>query len=309
MSWLTNTPANLNKLIVVLAVALAVSLLALMVAPHWQHNLLFLQISRQLAGDQAGCTDEAAQATGLDARSRGMAAYACAAYDRAADILSDASASDPGELSNRYYHVESLLRTGEQALAVKQLADPEVRRLFETRALDQLDENVLALVADAGSTDPKVYYALGRLNSREEPIAAAGYYERGLRLDAARETAQAQLALAFVARQRQEWQPVQEAYQNAVMYADLATLKCDILNEAAGTAMFEANDGERALLWAAQLRDLCPWLPDGWLHLIYFNAYLGRSNQALLWYDEAQETRFAGSAVLEEARDYVLKNQ
>lgn len=73
--------------------------------------------------------------------------------------------------------------------------------------------------------------------------------------------------------------------------------------------MFEAADGEQALVWAAQLRDLCPWLLDGWIHLIYFNSYLGRSDEALQWYDMAQQTRFAGLSVLEDARNYVLANQ
>lgn len=309
MFWPANAATKRSTILLIAAVAAAVLLAAILVWPLLQRNLLFVQIAAQMAGTPGECAGQLAGGAALDVRSRGLAAYACGEYGKAAALLAEDETGLPAAVLNSYFEVESLLKAGDYAAAVEELKDAETRSLFETRGLDQQAVSDLTLVVDAGSTDPRIYYTLGRLSSQENPEQAGDFYARGLQLDSERNTAPAQLALAFVARRDQEWQAMAAAYGSAVEYADGPNLKCEILNEAASMTMFEAADGEQALVWAAQLRDLCPWLLDGWIHLIYFNSYLGRSDEALQWYDMAQQTRFAGLSVLEDARNYVLANQ
>lgn len=310
MSWRVSAFTKHSLLGIGVAAALAAMLAVGIATPHLQHNLLFLQIAAQLAGAPGECgSDGAAGAASLDARSRGLAAYACGEFAAAAASLADAAGSGPYGVINRYFRINSLLAADQSAAAVAELGDSEVRSLFETRGLDLQVERDLLLAVEAGSVDPRVYYTLGEMNSLAQPALAVDYYERGLQHDPARNTAQAQLALAFVARQQHDWPLVQQAYQAAVRYENEPSQRCTILEQAATMSMFEAQNSEQAIAWAQQLRDFCPWTINGWLHLIYFNAYAGHNDQALLWYADAQLTRFAGASALEEARNYVLQNK
>jgi hypothetical protein len=283
---------------------------AVVLLPDLHHNLLFLRLLACVSEPLDECqADPAVSIAGLDMRSRAMVEFASRNFTETARIYGDAEESSLHFPLDDYFHVESLIRAGDNAAAVEALNDVEVRRLFEKRGIDLEDEIYLSLAIQAGSANPHVYYSLGDLNREAQPARAIADYIEGLARDTARDTPQAQLAAAYVARQQKAWPQVEAAFQAAVEYTSEPNQLCDIFDEAATVAMFEAQDGARAVAWAEQLQSRCPWRIDGLLHLIYFNTYLGRNEQALVWYDAAQSTRFAGSPLLEEARQYVLHNR